>query len=124
MSQRRMIVKDIWNKDSITWSTMTLTEQLEALRKYHCSGPCGQSSSVLGTRSALDTAMKQAVLVLNTQSTEQCNHSWQHQETIKKTNSGDYNIEYIRIDRYYCQNCLEIKDLKKSEYSRKCPEWY
>lgn len=57
-------MKDIWNKDPTAWAEMTLVERLEALRKYHCSGPCGQSSSVLGTRSALDTAIKEAILAL------------------------------------------------------------
>ena len=53
-----------------------------------------------------------------------CDHKWQHQETKKRTRYGRYNSEWIRVDRYYCQNCLEIKELKKSEYSRQCPDWY
>lgn len=54
----------------------------------------------------------------------ECNHRWQHQETVKKTHDAGYNLEWIRVDRYYCKNCLDIKELKKSECSRECPEWY
>ena len=57
-------MKDIWNKDPLAWVRMTLSEKLEYLRKFHCTGPCGQSSAVLGNRQALDSALQEAVRIV------------------------------------------------------------
>jgi hypothetical protein len=51
---------DEWNKDPAKWAKRPLHEQLEILRKYHCTGPCGQSSGVIGDRNALDKALREA----------------------------------------------------------------
>ena len=47
-------MKDLWNSDPQAWESMSLTDRLEAMRRWHCTGPCGQSSSVLGTRVTLN----------------------------------------------------------------------
>lgn len=54
----------------------------------------------------------------------ECDHVWEHLETIKYTEAGGYNIQYVRIDTFYCKKCLEYKNIKKDEYARESPEWY
>jgi hypothetical protein len=57
-------MKDEWNRDPAKWNTRPLAEQLEMLRKFYCTGPCGQSASVLGTRGALDRTIREAQRVI------------------------------------------------------------
>lgn len=51
----------------------------------------------------------------------ECKHKWIFQETKSNTSRirGDYydgySVTFNRLDRYYCENCCEIKELKKSE---------
>lgn len=53
-----------------------------------------------------------------------CAHEFQHIETIKRTESGGYNIRFVKIDRFYCRHCLATQETKKEEWSREAPEWY
>jgi hypothetical protein len=55
----------LWIKDPLRWGKMSLVERLEALRKHYCTGPCGQSHSVLATRSATNIALKEAIMSIN-----------------------------------------------------------
>ncbi len=45
-------------KDNIEWDKLSLEEQLEALRIHYCTGPCGQSQSVLEIRSRTSNVLK------------------------------------------------------------------
>ena len=58
------------------------------------------------------------------ESAEDCDHKYVHLETVKRTESGAYQIRWIRIERYYCERCLESCDVKKEHWSRERPEWY
>lgn len=51
----------LWIKDKQKWDKLPLIERLEALRKHYCTGPCGQSSGVLATRSATNAAIREAI---------------------------------------------------------------
>ncbi len=51
----------IWNNDSERWSSMPLSQQLEKLRIHYCTGPCGSSQSVMGTRQATNSALREAI---------------------------------------------------------------
>ena len=51
----------LWIKDPLKWDRLSLVERLEALRIHYCTGPCGQSMSVMSTRSATDKALKDAI---------------------------------------------------------------
>jgi hypothetical protein len=55
-----------------------------------------------------------------------CDHKFVHLDTIKKHDTSGYNTQFIRIDRFFCEKCLEQKEVRKSEYaySRETPEWY
>jgi len=55
-----------------------------------------------------------------------CNHKYVHLETIKKQdlNATGYQIGWKRIDRFYCEKCLEYKDKVNEEWSRDKPDWY
>lgn len=49
----------LWLKDPVKWESLQLSEKVKLLRKYYYSGPCGQSSSVLATKSALEKTLKE-----------------------------------------------------------------
>lgn len=54
-----------------------------------------------------------------------CEHRWVFIEShYKADSSGGYNICYSRLDRFYCEKCLEQKEVTKREHSREKPEWF
>lgn len=55
----------LWIKDKAKWDSLPLVDRLEALRLHYCTGPCGQSHSVLATRSATNIALKEAIMSIN-----------------------------------------------------------
>ena len=55
----------LWIKDKAKWDRLSLVERLEALRLHYCTGPCGQSMSVMATRSATNIALKEAIMSIN-----------------------------------------------------------
>jgi hypothetical protein len=55
----------LWIKDALKWDRLSLVERLEALRLHYCTGPCGQSMSVMMTRSATNIALKEAIMSIN-----------------------------------------------------------
>lgn len=57
-------------------------------------------------------------------SEQKCEHSYVHLETIRYTEAGGYSTKYVRVDRYYCQRCLDTKEFRRSDYEREIPEWY
>lgn len=54
----------------------------------------------------------------------QCQHVWRHLETVRWTDFGNYNSHFHRVDRYFCEKCLETHEKKQDEFSRDTPEWY
>lgn len=83
-------MQDVWNTDPAKWQAMPLVERLEAMRKWHCTGPCGQSSSVMGTRSALDATLREAVETVNTDDT--IDELPGELEAIKAFREGHYEV--------------------------------
>jgi len=59
-------------------------------------------------------------------SKQPCKHKWVFQTSDYKFTYNTYgNSEYERIDTYYCENCLEQKEIvAKYEYSRETPYWF
>ena len=55
----------LWIKDPLKWDKLTLVERLEALRIHYCTGPCGQSMSVMATRSATDFTLREVIMMIN-----------------------------------------------------------
>lgn len=56
---------------------------------------------------------------------QECNHKYRFLRTAKKVdNDGGYNTHYIRIDYFYCEQCLHYKEVKQETYSRDTPDWY
>lgn len=51
----------LWIKEPLRWQGLPLVEKLEALRLHYCTGPCGQSMSVMATRSATNKALEDAI---------------------------------------------------------------
>ena len=37
---------------------------------------------------------------------------------------GGYNTVFCRVDRLYCEKCLEMKDKKQTSAQRETPDWY
>lgn len=59
----------------------------------------------------------------------ECEHKWVFMETAKQVGYiGSYSTpskEWRRIDRFYCEKCLEIKEIKKTVPGRcEKPEWF
>ena len=78
------MINDEWNRDPAKWHARPLHERLEMLRKYHCTGPCGQSACVQGTIAALDRALREArdMAAFNLERLEM--HSAQHADEDQK----------------------------------------
>lgn len=55
----------LWIKDKRKWDELPLINKLEALRLHYCTGPCGQSSSVMATRSATNAALREAMMTID-----------------------------------------------------------
>ena len=55
---------------------------------------------------------------------EKCEHKWVFLETKRIYDHQGYNDNFVRIDRFYCEKCLEQKDVRREGYSRATPEWY
>ena len=54
-----------------------------------------------------------------------CEHKWVFQESSYSRSSGGYNDTFDRIDSYYCEKCLELKEKNtKHENARCTPYWY
>jgi len=54
-----------------------------------------------------------------------CEHKWVFQESSYSHSLGGYNDTFDRVDTYYCEKCLEIKEINaKHENSRGTPYWY
>ena len=59
-------------------------------------------------------------------STEKCSHKWVYMQTVRQQGyTGHGAKNWKRIDRFYCEKCLEINDIVKSApaYEEK-PEWF
>jgi hypothetical protein len=57
-------MKDMWNKDPAAWESLTLDERLEAMRKWHCTGPSGQCAASMNTRETLNRTIREAQIGL------------------------------------------------------------
>lgn len=55
-----------------------------------------------------------------------CEHSFVFLRTAKFTDSNgvSYNTKYTRIDYYFCERCLEYKEVRKEDWQREAPDWY
>ncbi len=53
-----------------------------------------------------------------------CDHKFVHLDTSKFTESESYNFRFVRIDRFFCEHCLEDRTKVRTECSRDTPEWY
>ena len=54
-----------------------------------------------------------------------CEHKWIFRESSYDSRGGAYKDVYKRIDTYYCEKCLEQKEIiAKNEDARCKPYWY
>lgn len=51
----------LYSNETGVWEGTCLAQQLEAIRKHLCTGPCGQSSQVMQQRSRIDRALREAM---------------------------------------------------------------
>lgn len=54
----------------------------------------------------------------------QCGHKWVYQETHYSRGHYGYNDLFIKVDIYYCEKCLEQKEVRHEEYARDIPIWW
>jgi hypothetical protein len=56
---------------------------------------------------------------------DKCDHNMQFLRTAKWENLGQgYNIEYNRVDTFYCTKCLYHERVVYQESRRQEPDWY
>lgn len=55
---------------------------------------------------------------------EPCDHNFVFLRTAKWTNDSGYNIQFNRLETFFCSKCLEQKEVRKQEYARETPDWY
>lgn len=60
-------MNELWLKDPAVWRQLPLTEKMEAMRKWYCTGPCGQCASTMAARMALSQVLKEAEAIANKQ---------------------------------------------------------
>lgn len=60
----------LYSNEPADWNGLPLPDQLEAIRKHLCAGPCGQSSQVMQQRSRIDSALRKAMTYLATPAPE------------------------------------------------------
>lgn len=53
-----------------------------------------------------------------------CTHKFVHIDTVYKKEYVSFGYTYIRIDRFFCEKCLEEQIKKKEESQRMRPDWY
>ena len=57
----------------------------------------------------------------------ECEHRYEHLDTSRWHDSGSgsgYQIQWVRTDRFFCIRCLDIREVRKEEWSREKPDWY
>ena len=57
----------------------------------------------------------------------ECKHKWIFMESICKKTAFGFGIEYTRTDLFFCEKCLEQKQVKKEasqKYGESAPDWY
>jgi hypothetical protein len=56
----------------------------------------------------------------------ECEHRYEHLDTSRWHDSGGavYQIQWVRTDRFFCTRCLDIREVRKEEWSREKPDWY
>jgi hypothetical protein len=58
-------MNDIWLRDPKKWKSFSLIDRLNALHTWYCTGPCGQSASVLAARDELSRCVIEALAGLS-----------------------------------------------------------
>ena len=53
-----------------------------------------------------------------------CEHKYIHLRTADKIEHGNFNDCYIRTDIFFCEKCLEQKEIVKREWNRGYPQWW
>jgi hypothetical protein len=43
------------------------------------------------------------------------NHKWIHLDTVteRRVNAASHLPQYTKVDRFYCEHCLDIKEIRK-----------
>lgn len=56
----------------------------------------------------------------------ECNHKYIHFDTSKRSehDGSPYQLHWIRVDKFFCEKCLDTKDVKKEGWDRDKPDWY
>ena len=56
---------------------------------------------------------------------DKCEHKWVYLDSVKRNeDSGAYQIHWTKTDRFFCEKCLEQKQVTKDEWSRERPAWW
>lgn len=64
---------------------------------------------------------------MGTDNKNQCKHKWIFMESVCRTKKHDYYVEYIRTDLFFCEKCLEQKQVQRNSdqtFDKPAPDWY
>lgn len=57
---------------------------------------------------------------------DKCEHRWIFMETVRQPGYSGYGSrDWKRIDRFYCEKCLEFKErIQKEQGYKSKPDWF
>ena len=89
-----------WMHDPKSWQARPFRDQLEALRNHYCTGPCGQSMSVMTTRDELNRALKKAseLQAENTTLRHERDHAEQQQYPVENERIAELEKQLAQTD--------------------------
>lgn len=53
-----------------------------------------------------------------------CDHVFVFLRTIQNVDNCNYQLHWEQTDIFFCEKCLEQKNVYKHEYSRDKPDWW
>ncbi len=57
--------------------------------------------------------------------TEDCEHKFVYIDSKKWISRGGYRpFEYTKVNRFFCEKCLQTKEIERKEVSWGEPDWY
>lgn len=55
---------------------------------------------------------------------QECIHKYIHVETVRKHENEGYFDYYEKVDRFFCEKCLDFQNIKQFDWLKEKPEWY
>lgn len=53
-----------------------------------------------------------------------CEHKFVFLRSAKWSDASGHTVHYTRIDMFFCEKCLERRQIRNEDYKREPPDWY